>query len=261
MVRGFFVKSCSIALSNNHKTSMPEPEKSLGQKILSFFVKDETAPGTDVPRTDVPGMAGSGAALPGTPPPASQPAPARPAPPVANSSPGEIDAKFADHFTEVLSKANVPGPDYFEFRETLRNLADLGLPEDKRYQAAWASFKAIAGNVDVAMLTATANGYLTALNTDRELFLKSVETALNERVGGLQNEQKTLLADNEAISKQIAELQKRQQANNDRLANIGGEIAEQSTKLTQNRNNFEVTYASFTEQIKHDVSKIQTYLK
>ncbi|WP_185155582.1 hypothetical protein [Rudanella paleaurantiibacter] len=238
---------------------MPEPEKSLGQKILSFFVKDESAPRTDVSGTDVPGTTGAGVPLPGTQPPASQTAPST-ARPVANGAPGEIDAKFADHFTEVLSKANVPGPDYFEFRETLRNLADLGLPEDKRYQAAWASFKAIAGNVDVAMLTSTANGYLTALNADRELFLKSVETALNERVGGLQNEQKALLADNEAIAKQIAELQKRQQANNDRLSNIGGEIAEQSTKLTQNRNNFEVTYASFTEQIKHDVSKIQTYL-
>lgn len=193
------------------------------------------------------------------------PAPSMPPSPGRNDGPpiqqGTVDAKFAEHFAEVLGKANIQGPDYFEFRETLRNLADLGLPEDKRFQAAWASFKALAGGVNVQLLTSTANQYLTALGTDRDLFLKSVETAMNERVGGLQNEQKKLEADNEAIAKQIAELQKRQTANNERLANIGGEVAEQSAKLTQNRQNFEATYANFTEQIKADVSKIQTYLK
>lgn len=255
MVRGFFVKSRSIALSNNHKTIMPEPEKSFGEKILGFFVKEEAQGST--PAGSVP----TGNAPPSTPgsPQGYAPPPQTPGPPP--QPPGTVDAKFAGHFTEVLTKANVQGPDYFEFRETLRHLADLGLPEDKRYQAAWASFRAMASGVSVQLLTSTANQYLTALSADRDLFLKSVETALNERVGGLQNEQKQLLADNEATTKQIAELQKRINANNERLANIGGEITEQSTKLTQNRSNFEATYASFTEQIKNDVSKVQTYLK
>lgn len=243
---------------------MPEPEKSLGQKILGFFVKDTEPTG--------PAQTGNPAPLNSGPPPAPGPgaqpqamATDRPTstPQAMGTQPpsGSVDAKFAGHFTDVLTKANIQGPDYFEFRETLRNLADLGLPEDKRFQAAWASFRAIAGNVTVQHLTNTANQYLTALGTDRDLFLKSVETALSERVGGLQNEQKQLQADNEAIARQMAELQKRQTANNERLANIGGEIAEQTAKLTQNRNNFEATYASFTDQIKSDVSKIQTYLK
>ncbi len=253
MVRGFFVKSRSIALSNNHKTDMPEPEKSFGEKILGFFVKEDAQGNT--PAGSVP------AGNPAPSPPGSSPGYAPQAVATDRPVPGTVDAKFAGHFTEVLAKANVQGPDYFEFRETLRHLADLGLPEDKRYQAAWASFRAMASGVSVQLLTSTANQYLTALSTDRDLFLKSVETALNERVGGLQNEQKSILADNEAATKQIAELQKRINANNERLANIGGEITEQSTKLTQNRSNFEATYASFTEQIKNDVSKIQTYLK
>ncbi len=238
---------------------MPEPDKSLGQKILGFFVKEDTSPGGG---TAGPAAPDSSISQPGGPAvPQTYPAGTPPTQTPVSQSQGTVDAKFAGHFTEVLTKANVQGPDYFEFRETLRHLADLGLPEDKRYQAAWASFRAMASGVSVQLLTSTANQYLTALSTDRDLFLKSVETALNERVGGLQNEQKGLLADNEAITKQIAELQKRINTNNERLANIGGEITEQSTKLTQNRSNFEATYASFTEQIKNDVSKIQTYLK
>ncbi|MCY7356996.1 MAG: hypothetical protein LH609_05915 [Rudanella sp.] len=235
---------------------MPEPEKSFGEKTLGFFVKEDAKGGAQTGGNPAPSTPSS---LPGY---ASQPsAPLPQAPGPTPQTPGTVDAKFAGHFTDVLTKANVQGPDYFEYRETLRHLADLGLPEDKRYQAAWASFRAMASGVSVQLLTGTANQYLTALSADRDLFLKSVETALNERVGGLQNEQKGILTDNEVATKQISELQKRINANNERLANIGGEITEQSTKLTQNRSNFEATYASFTEQIKNDVSKIQTYLK
>lgn len=231
---------------------MPEPDKSLGRKLLGFFIKEDNA---------------SNASPTGAP---SSPATA---PPVVASStnvghaasapnpPGSVDTKFVDHFAGVLEKANVQGPDYFEFREMLRNLAELGLAEDKRFQAAWASFKTLAGKPDVAMLTNTANQYLTALGQDRESFLKSVDKALAERVGGLQNEQKQLQTENESLQKQIAEIEKRMATNNERLGKINGEISEQSLKLTQNRNNFEATYASFIEQIKSDVAKIQSYLK
>ena len=150
--------------------------------------------------------------------------------PAAGSVTGSVDTRFVDHFAGVLSKANLQGPDYFEFREILKNLSNLGLPEDKQYQAAWASFKAMASTGDPGTLANAANQYLAALNTDRDAFLKSVEAAIDERVGGLQAEQKKLQADNEAIGRQIAELQQRAGTNNDRLAKIGGEIIEQSTK-------------------------------
>lgn len=235
---------------------MAETEKSFGDKLLGFFIKD-------VPER------GPAATPASAPPPASVPAGMQPGtntlPPMpasaAGSPTGAVDTKFVDHFAGVLSKANLQGPDYFEFREILRNLANLGLTEEKQFQAAWASFKAMAGTGDPGTLATAANTYLTALSADREAFLKSVEAAVQERVGGLQTEQKKLQADNDAIAKQIAELQQRVNANNDRLGKIGGEIDEQSAKINQNRANFETTYASFTDQIKADMSKIAAYLK
>ncbi|CCH00881.1 hypothetical protein FAES_2872 [Fibrella aestuarina BUZ 2] len=235
---------------------MAETEKSFGDKLLGFFIKDVPergpagAPASATPPASVPaGMQPGTNTLPPMPSPA------------AGSPTGAVDTKFVDHFAGVLSKANLQGPDYFEFREILRNLANLGLTEEKQFQAAWASFKAMAGTGDPGTLATAANQYLAALSTDREAFLKSVEAAVQERVGGLQTEQKKLQADNDAIAKQIAELQQRVNANNDRLGKIGGEIDEQSAKINQNRANFETTYASFTDQIKADISKITAYLK
>jgi len=221
---------------------MPDSDN-LGHKILSFFIKEESLSGKPAPASGAP--VGSGPA----------PAGAAPAPT------GTVDAKFAEHFAGVLAKNNLPGPDYFEFRETLRSLVGLGLSEDQQYQAAWASFKALGGAPDVARLTSTANQYLTVLGKDREAFGQSVEAAIAERVGGLQREQQQLQADSEALTRQLAEMQQKLAANAARLAAIGGEVAEQSGRLNQNRQNYEATYGHFTSQIRADLAKIGQYLK
>ncbi|MVM34286.1 hypothetical protein GO755_29920 [Spirosoma sp. HMF4905] len=231
---------------------MPEPDKSIGRKILSFFVKEEepgVATGTQPAQKS---------AAPR--PVANTPNPG-PAPAIPTATSGSIDSKFAEHFATVLAQNNPPGPDYFEFRETLRSLTNLGLPEDKQYQAAWASFKALGGSADMAALTNTANQYIAALNKDRDAFGKSVEAALAERVGGLQNEQKRLQTENEALTKQLAEIQKQIDANTNRLSAIGGEVNEQSAKITQNKQNYDTTFVHFTDQIKGDIAKIGQYLK
>lgn len=229
---------------------------SFGRKILGFFIKDEGGPRAVATPQTVPGKTSVQPGAAGT-----EPLPRIAPRPADTTQPGSIDTKFVGHFADVLQKANVEGPDYFEFRETLKSLADIGLDESKRYQAAWATFKAMTGQANTSGVTGSANQYLTALNADREQFLKSVEAALSERVGSLQNEQKQLQTDNEALQKQITDLQNRLTVNTDRLSKLGGEMTEQSQKLTQNRQNFEATYASFTDQIKQDVSNIQTYLK
>ena len=113
----------------------------------------------------------------------------------------------------------------------------------------------------MTVLTNTANGYIAALNKDREGFGKSVEAALAERVGGLQNEQKRLQTENEALAKQLVEIQKQIDTNTNRLTAITGEITEQSAKITQNRQNYETTFAHFTDQIKSDIAKMAQYLK
>ncbi|ADB37702.1 hypothetical protein [Spirosoma linguale] len=237
---------------------MAEPDKSLGRKILSFFVKEEEpAIATDTSPAPAP-------ASPRPSPPVMG-SPAIPSAPSADSTPagatGAVDSKFAEHFANVLAQNNPPGPDYFEFRETLRSLSNLGLSEDKQFQAAWASFKALGGSSDPSVLNNTANGYISALNKDREGFSKSVETALAERVGGLQNEEKRLQTENNALEKQLVEIQKQIDANTNRLTAITGEISEQSAKITQNRQNYESTFAHFINQIKDDIAKMAQYLK
>jgi len=99
---------------------MPESDQSIGRKILGFFIKGDE---TGVPAA---GTGSTGTTATGTPP-AGSPGPVVPRPPTTVSAPapvspvpGTIDPKFAQHFADVLAQNNPAGPDYFEFRETLR---------------------------------------------------------------------------------------------------------------------------------------------
>lgn len=225
---------------------MADSEQGIGRKILSFFIKENEETEQTAPTPEKPQVV-----EPVTPPPT-----------VSNiAGTAQVDRKFVEHFVDLLEKANLPGPDYFEYKQALKSMEGLGLPEDKQFQAAWASFKAMGGVKDTSILTTSAGQYLSILDKDRTAFLKDVEKAINERVGALQQEHKKLEESNIAINQQLTDLQKKIEDNKNRLGQIAGEITEQSAKINLNKDSFELTYNSFVEQIKSDLEQITKHLK
>lgn len=230
-------------------TKNMEEEKSFGRKLLSFFIEENT--------TQTPAQTVSPPTQAGVPPRVQ----VQQTVAVQNASgTGVVDKKFVDHFVSLLESSNLKGPDYFEYMQALKSLAGLGLSEDKQYQAAWASFKAMGGITDVKVLTNTANQYVGILDNDRQNFLKDVDVAITQKVGSLKNDLKSTQDENESIAKQIVDLQNRINSNNEKITKITTDISEQSLKITSNRSNYEITYSSFVEQIKGDIAKISQYL-
>lgn len=224
---------------------MAAEEKSIGRKLLSFFITEETAHTANTSNSvPAPQMAKEEAVVI----PKS----------VEN---GVMDKKFIDHFVQLLENSNLKGPDYFEYMQALKGLSGLGLSEEKQFQAAWASFKAMGGVTDVGILTNTANQYIGILDADRQAFLKDVEAAISQKVGGLKSELKKTEEENENIAKQIVELQRKIEENQSKVKKLTGDIEEQSGKITINKSNYETTHRSFVEQIKGDVANIAAYLK
>jgi predicted nucleic acid-binding Zn-ribbon protein len=223
-----------------------DSEQGLGKKILSFFINDADRTIKAVSSPDK-----------------STAVKQEVTTPVASNivQKEDVAQKFIQHFVNLLEKENLPGPDYFEYKQALKSMESLGLTQEKLFQAAWASFKAMAGQQDTGVLTTSASQYLAALDKDRTAFMKDAEKALTDRLGSLRNEHKKLEEDNVGMNRQMADLKKRIDDNNNRLGQISGEITEQSTKINQNKENFDLTYALFTEQIKADLNHINTHLK
>jgi hypothetical protein len=233
---------------------MAEPEKSLGKKIMGFFIKEaeESKQGTKSTST---------------PPSVEKATHAMPQPQAMNNGvvnsagTATVDRKFVDHFVKLLEKSNQPGHDYFEFKQALKSMEGLGLDEQKQYLASWASFKAMGGFSDASVLAESANHYVKVLDQDRISFLKDVQKAIDDRVGSLNQELNTLQDDTKAYAKQIMELQEKINSNGQRVTTINGEIQEQSQKINENRDSYDITYQSFVEQLNSDISKIKTFLK
>lgn len=226
---------------------MADSEPGFGRKLLSFFIKENEEADQTIPNPEKPQAA-------------KQPTPT---PITVSNSAGtaQVDRKFVEHFVDLLEKANLPGPDYFEYKEALKSMEALDLSEEKQFLAAWASFKAMGGAKETTILTTSAGQYLGILDKDRLAFLKDVEKAINDRVGALQQEHKKLEESNAAIHQQLADLQKKLDVNKSRLGQIAGEITEQSAKINLNKESFELTYNSFVDQIKTDLEQINKYLK
>lgn len=232
----------------SHRIKMEE-EKSFGRKLMSFFIEEDTTH-TQTQITTMPTKADLSPQVQVQQTIAVQNA----------SGTGMVDKKFVDHFVSLIENSNLKGPDYFEYMQALKSLSGLGLSEEKQYQAAWASFKAMGGITDINVLTSTANQYMSVLDNDHQGFLKDVEAAITEKVGGLKNALKSTQDENEAMAKQIIDLQARINGNNEKITKISTDISEQSAKITINKNNYEITYNSFVEQIKGDMAKIKQYL-
>lgn len=228
---------------------MAEEEKSFGRKLLGFFIKEDTTH-VQTQTAFTPTQVGI-----------SPKVQVQQTIAVENAlGTGVVDKKFGEHFVSLIENSNFKGSDYFEYMQALKSLAGLGLSEEKQYQAAWASFKAMGGITDVAVLTNTANQYVSILDSDRQNFLKDVEVAITDKVGGLKNSLKTTQDENETLAKQIIDLQNRINANNEKITKFTTDISEQSAKITTNKSNYEITHSSFVEQIKGDIAKISQYL-
>ena len=249
---------------------MADEAQSLGRRLYRFFVRENPEPTTN-PVTTTPAVplgnerdehrstpTGTAGADGNVVLSAVETLPDTLVPNAAGT--GVVDRKFVDHFAGLLEKANLPGPDYFEYLQALKNMEGLGLEEEKRFLAAFATYKAMGGSPDPSLLINAANQYLTLLNEDKTGFLKDVNQAIDAKVNTLKNQlqqeqhaikeaTETILASNARIA-----------TSNENIARINGQIVEQSAKINHNKTNYEVTYASFVDQIQSDIQKIKHHL-
>ena len=125
------------------------------------------------------------------------------------------DASFIKFFEDALLKANLPGPDYFEFRQLLiktqqKMAAKGGAAPEVVLQAVLMSFE--AQEITPAKLVEAASHYKDVLKQVNDNFLKG---AAGEKSNQLQKRQTVLQGHDENIKKiqqqiQQLELQKQQ---------------------------------------------------
>jgi hypothetical protein len=146
---------------------------------------------------------------------------------VANAQQGtsnkiQVDPSFVKFFEDELKKSNLPGPDYFEFRQLLiktqQKMTSKGLTAPEVVlQAVLTSFE--AQDIPPAKLIEAAIHYKDVLKNKSQDFLKGAAAEKNNQ---LQKRQAVLQAHNEAILnieqqlKQLEQQRKQLQENIDK---------------------------------------------
>jgi hypothetical protein len=202
---------------------------SFGKKIISAFVEVEEKKG-------------------------AAPAPDEAAQPdkevVENKVVSRADDRFAGHFDKLLSEANIPGPDYYEFARMIAVMQ--GIPDEAaRYNAAFAGLQ--VQGLNKQRLLDTAGEYLRVLTTDAERFQATVDASYQEKVRGKETEAEEKAARIQELSQEILQLQQR-------ITGLQEEIRAGKEKLAGSSSAYGAESKRRQQEIRRDVEKINQYI-
>lgn len=185
-------------------------------------------------------------------------------PPVSTVSsptvtPGVHRAEFEKYFREVREKANLPGPDYKEFAETVEESKVDESDESKRIKSAYKAFKSMGLTKD--KLIETAGHYKKLFSEKKSAFEDSVNKEIQNGVGAMQAEVDGLRQKNIDIDKQIQELIATKAKNESRIVELSNDINNRTITLNSKKSDFNATYDTIVAEIDHNVTLINQHIQ
>jgi hypothetical protein len=156
--------------------------------------------------------------------------------------------KFIKHFDELFEKANLPGPDYFEFSKMVSAMEEL--PDNVKFKSSFIGLK-VSGLTKEKLIT-TAQTYIDFIDADHKNFVIKVNEEVDKQKNQLIEVEKTINAKNEMIKKLQEEVG----------AHIVSMTEIQSTqnKIMEKAEIYKSACEDRKVKIKQDMDKINTYI-
>jgi hypothetical protein len=168
------------------------------------------------------------------------------------------DNLFVDLLGKCLEDANLPGPDYHEFRVALKNMEGIDIPIEAKYKTAFATLS--AQGLTVESLISTAQHYIRLLDSEKQKFEESSKKQTDSKVGVPESQISALKSLNADLIKQKADIDVEIEKNNVEIERIRGVISSSALKIETTRSNFSTTHQMFVERIQSDINNIQKIL-
>lgn len=170
---------------------------------------------------------------------------------------GEIE-KFEKHFEQLFNKANLPGPDYFEFWKMMETL-EAHIPDEKVRISAVFSSLSIQGLTKEILVQSIAH-YKTVIEKDKSEFEKAVaeksKTELEARKNTVIDLDKKIVNNSNqihALTNEISEAQAK-------IAILKKELQEIEGKLISSKGNYNTACDAMLNKLTLDIQKIQSTL-
>ncbi|HUB61865.1 MAG TPA: hypothetical protein VL978_14225 [Puia sp.] len=161
-----------------------------------------------------------------------------------------VDSRFAGHFDKLLSEANIPGPDYYEFARMIAVMQAIP-DEAARYNAAFAGLQ--LQGLNKQRLLETAGEYLRVLVTDAEQFQATVDASYQEKVCSKEADAEEKAGRIRALSQEIMQLQQQ-------ISALQEEIRGSKEKLAGGSRAYSAESTRRQQEIRRGIEKIGQYI-
>ena len=166
--------------------------------------------------------------------------------------------KFEKHFEELFDKANLPGPDYYEFWKMMETL-EAAVPDEKvRMAAVFASLKIQGLNRE--MLISSAEKYHQMLEKDKLEFQNAVNTKVLAEIEGRKTSVDELEKRNATNTEQIKSLTKEINDNLQKINALKKEVIDEEAKINSNTNGYNIACDAMLAKLGSDINKIKSTL-
>lgn len=159
-------------------------------------------------------------------------------------------AKFRAYFDKLLSEANIPGPDYYEFSKMIAAMQAIA-DEKARFNAAYAGLS--VQGLDKQKLLLTAAQYLQLLDEDADSFNSTVDEALQEKVVAKQQEIEEKQQRIAVLTREITTLHAQVEV-------LNTEIKENEEKIESNTGSYKAALQIMKDSIAQDIEKIKLHI-
>lgn len=164
--------------------------------------------------------------------------------------------KFQKHFESVFEKANLPGPDYFEFSKM--NTAMGNMDEKTKFNASFAGLTVQGLNKET--LLNSANTYIQVIEKDEIAFSETVKQTIDQNVEAKKKDleaKKKLLAEK---TEMITKLQVEIIDDSKTLQDLSNDISSSQQKIDEKISSYKIACETIKSRIKSDIEKINTHI-
>lgn len=172
--------------------------------------------------------------------------------------PAKPRKKFNDILLKAIDKQNLDGPDYLEFKSSLKSLEGVIEDEATRYKSSYAVLTSTG--VTKEKLLTSGEHYIKVLEAEKQKFERTFKEQQQKQV--LEREKK-INSYEEGIEKRKQELKKliaEIETMEKKLDSAKVEINQAAGKVQLTKDQFMASYGLILGQIQEDFNKIKEYL-
>lgn len=169
---------------------------------------------------------------------------------VANMA-GVADEKFVEMLWSVISQNNMPGQDYFEFKQAVDAMAALPIDEKSKFLTTFTIFQSQGCKKDV--LLASIDKYTNIIEREKASFTAEFQSQRNDKVN-------SKLAQVEEAKKKVELLNKQIMEANNFILTTSQEAQQEEMKLQMTSANFNKSVEKVLATFQSDKDKINNYI-